>query len=398
MAERASPGTADSFVRHWPRLDGVDLLRGCAILFVLLNHVNMRLVIGHIPYGNALPPPLLRMLIWNGQRGVQMFFVISGFLITSISIRRWGDLSRVRVFDFYRLRFARIAPLLLLLLLVLTVLDLTHVTNYVVSAKTGGLSSALVAALTFRLNVLEARHGYLPGSWDVLWSLSVEETFYVFFPLICRMLGARKRLFVALMLVFVALGPIARAVLDQGNAVWHEYSYLGGMDAIALGCLTALALSSVRLGRRQVWWAGLSGMTLLAASMGFRIPALADTGLNMSIVAIGTCLTIAASAQGTWRSPAILRPLMSLGQRSYETYLTHMFVVFTFFQLFLRLGKRAYAVPLLFLAVICIAGAVGALTARYYTEPLNALLRARWRVARRKLNSSPPPLERAIGG
>ena len=139
-------------------------------------------------------------------------------------------------------------------------------------------------------------------------------------------------------------------------------------------------------------------MTLLAASMGFRITALADTGLNMSIVAIGTCLTIAANAQGTWRSPAILRPLMSLGQRSYETYLTHMFVVFTFFQLFLRLGKRAYAVPLLFLAVICIAGAVGALTARYYTEPLNALLRARWRVARRKLNSSPPPLERAIGG
>ena len=398
MAERAHPDPANAFARHWPRLDGVDLLRGCAILFVLLNHVNMRLVIGHIPYGNALPPSLLRMLIWNGQRGVQMFFVISGFLITSISIRRWGDLSRVRALDFYRLRFARIAPLLLLLLLVLSVLDLTHATNYVVSAKTGGLSSAVVAALTFRLNVLEARHGYLPGSWDVLWSLSVEETFYLFFPLICKMLGARKRLFVALMLGFVALGPIARAVLDQGNAVWHEYSYLGGMDAIALGCLTALALSSTHLGRRQVWWAGLSGMILLAASMGFRILALTHTGLNMSIVAIGTCLVIAASAQGAWRSPAVLRPLVSLGQRSYETYLTHMFVVFTFFQLFLRLGKPSYAVPLLFTAVIFIAGVVGALTARFYSEPLNALLRARWQVARRRLDSGAPPLERAIEG
>ena len=41
----------DAFARRWPRLDGVDLLRGLAILFVLLNHVNMRLVIGHIPYG-----------------------------------------------------------------------------------------------------------------------------------------------------------------------------------------------------------------------------------------------------------------------------------------------------------------------------------------------------------
>ena len=212
------------------------------------------------------------------------------------------------------------------------------------------------------------------------------------------MLGSRKRLFVALMLGFVALGPIARAVLDQGNAVWHEYSYLGGMDAIALGCLTALALSSIHLGRRQVWWAGLSGMALLAVSMGFRIPALAHTGLNMSIVAIGTCLVIAASAQGTWRSPAVLRPLASLGQRSYETYLTHMFVVFTFFQLFLRLGKPTYAVPLLFTAVIFVAGCVGALTARFYSEPLNALLRARWQMARRRLDSGPLPLERAIEG
>jgi peptidoglycan/LPS O-acetylase OafA/YrhL len=358
-------------------------MRGLAILFVLLNHVNMRLVIGHIPYGTRLPRFLLPTLVWNGQHGVQMFFAISGFLITSTSIRRWGDLSRVRVLDFYRIRFARIAPLLLLLLLILSVLDVADVPNYVISSRTGGLGAALLAALTFRVNVLEARHGYLPGSWDVLWSLSVEETFYFFFPLVCRVLGGRKRPFVAMLLIFVALGPVARAVLARGNEVWYEYSYLGGVDAIALGCLTALALCAVRLERHQVWLAGLAGTAVLTFSLVSTLPALVHTGLDMSIVAVGTCLTIAASEQSAWRSPVVLRPLVGLGQRSYETYLTHMFVVFAIFQLFLSLGKPPFLVPLLFGAVILIAGILGALTAQLYSEPLNGLLRSRWQKARR---------------
>lgn len=387
----------DTFGRTWPRLEGVDLLRGLAILFVLLNHVNMRLVIGHIPYGTRVPPSILPILVWNGQHGVQMFFAISGFLITSTSIRRWGDLSRVRVADFYRIRFARIAPLLLLLLVVLSVLDLAHVHDYVVSSRTGGLGAALLAALTFRVNVLEAHHGYLPGSWDVLWSLSVEETFYCFFPLVCRVLGGRRRLFVAALLIFVALGPVARIVFDRGNEVWYEYSYLGGMDAIALGCLTALALSAVRLERRQVRVAGLTGTVMLAFLLVINVPVLVNTGLDMSLLAIGTCLVVAASEQSGWRSPALLRPLVGLGQRSYETYLTHMFVVFTLFQLFLSLGKPPFGVPLLFATVILIAGIVGALTARLYSEPLNRQLRSRWQQAPRRLASA-VPAESGIDG
>jgi peptidoglycan/LPS O-acetylase OafA/YrhL len=227
------PQLTDAFGRRWPRIDGIDLLRGAAIVLVLLNHINMRLVLAHILYGTALPPLLLSTLVWNGQAGVQIFFAVSGFLITSTSLKRWGELSRIRVLDFYRMRIARIAPLLLLLLLVLSVLDLARVHDYVISSRTGGLGAALQAALTFRVNVLEARHGYLPGSWDVLWSLSVEETFYLFFPLVSRALGGRKGFFVAVLLLLIALGPLARTVLDHGNEVWYEYSYLGGMDAIA---------------------------------------------------------------------------------------------------------------------------------------------------------------------
>jgi peptidoglycan/LPS O-acetylase OafA/YrhL len=105
----------------WKRLDGVDLLRGLAIFFVLMNHVNIRLLIAKIPYTAKIPALLVPSLVWNGQFAVQIFFAVSGFLITSTTLRRWGSLSNVNVRDFYRLRFARIAPLFILVLLVLSI-------------------------------------------------------------------------------------------------------------------------------------------------------------------------------------------------------------------------------------------------------------------------------------
>ncbi|HEY5068591.1 MAG TPA: acyltransferase family protein, partial [Candidatus Acidoferrum sp.] len=134
------------------RLDGVDLLRGLAIFFVLMNHVNMRLVIAGVPYTEHLPPQLTTFLFWSGQRGVQIFFAISGFLITSTTLRRWGALSQVSLRGFYLMRFARIVPLLLTLLAVLSVLHLAHLQNFIVPEKTGGLPRALLAALTFHIN------------------------------------------------------------------------------------------------------------------------------------------------------------------------------------------------------------------------------------------------------
>ncbi|MFZ0479929.1 MAG: acyltransferase, partial [Terriglobales bacterium] len=199
----------------------------------------MRLLIAQVPYTNGLPSQFISSMVWNGQFGVQMFFAVSGFLITATTLKRWGSVPQVSLRGFYRMRFARIAPLLVLLLTVLSLLHLAHLKYFVVPAKTGGLGRALLAALTFHVNVLEARRGYLPGNWDILWSLSVEEIFYLFFPLFARLL-TRGRSFIALLLSLVVLGPFARTVLAHGNEVWKEYSYLGGMDAIALGCLTAL--------------------------------------------------------------------------------------------------------------------------------------------------------------
>lgn len=66
----------------WSRIDGVDLLRGVSIIFVLMNHVNMRLLGAHVPYLIGIPHQLAYTVAWNGQFAVQMFFVVSGYLST----------------------------------------------------------------------------------------------------------------------------------------------------------------------------------------------------------------------------------------------------------------------------------------------------------------------------
>jgi peptidoglycan/LPS O-acetylase OafA/YrhL len=379
VAERVmSPQQPKDSSHSWRRLDGIDILRGLAILLVLMNHVNIRLRGARVPYTDGLPEQLVSSLVWNGQLGVQIFFAISGFLITSTTLRRWKSLSGIRVLDFYRLRFARIAPLLLLLLAVLSIFHFAQIKNFVVLPKTGGLSRALLAALTFRVNVLEAQKGYLPANWDILWSLSVEEVFYLFFPLACWLL-ARGKAFVGVLLLFVALGPFAQAVLAQGNEIWREYSYLGGMDAIALGCLTALVISATRFSRRTLWTLFSIGAVIVCFCLCFSLHinawGLQRNGLDMTILAFGTCMIIAAAAQTQWQCPRLLTPLVRLGQFSYEVYLTHMFVVFMLFNVFLNTGKSLRTVPALFLGVIILAGVLGAAVARFYSEPVNRFIR-----------------------
>jgi peptidoglycan/LPS O-acetylase OafA/YrhL len=367
--------------QHWTRLDGIDLLRGLAIFFVLMNHVNIRLLIAKVPYTKFLPNQLVHALVWNAQLGVQMFFVVSGFLITSITLRRWGQLSKVNLRDFYVLRFARIAPLLFLLLAALSGLHFAHVKDFVVTAKTGGVGRALLAALTLHVNVLEAQRGYLPGNWDILWSLSVEEMFYLFFPLVCRLFG-RGKLLIAILLVFVALGAPGRTVLAHGNEVWSEYCYLGGMEGIALGCLTAIIVSPRRFSRSVLWFLAAAGIAIVSLSLLLSLQGyqgwLGRTGLNFTLLGLGTSMFIAATAQTLWKSPRLLSPLLRIGQYSYEVYLTHMFIVFGLFDLFLYLGKPMRLVLPLFVIAIVLAGLVGAAVAQLYSEPMNRSLRNRW--------------------
>ena len=382
--------------RTWNRIDGIDLLRGLSIVFVLMNHVNMRLLGAHVPYTEGLPAQLTDTLVWNGQFAVQMFFVISGYLITSTSIRRWKKPETLKIKSFYLLRFARIAPLMILLLLILSGLHLAQVPGYVVSQKTGGLGRALLAALTFHIGYLEATRGYLPGNWDILWSLSVEEMFYLFFPLAAR-LFRKQWLLVPLLALFVIAGPFARMKAFNPNPVWREYSYLGGMDAIALGCLMAMFLSKKQLSRAWIRFCGTMGSALLIFSLGFSIQGykwgLGRNGLNFTILAVGVCLLIAAASQSSWRSPRVLSPLLILGQRSYEIYLTHMFAVLALFAVFIHLGKPLQGVPVLFISAILAAGVLGWGVSVLYAEPMNRLIRRRTGTDKASLGAAVPEVD-----
>jgi peptidoglycan/LPS O-acetylase OafA/YrhL len=389
MIENPIPDPA----RSWKRIDGVDCLRALAIFYVLMNHVNMRLWGAHVPYTAGLPRALVTALVWQGQSGVQIFFAVSGFLITSTAMQRWGQLSNVSLRDFYRIRFARIVPLLFALLAVLTLLHGLRLEDFIVRAKQGGLGGALWAALTLRIGLLEATKGYLPANWDILWSLSVEEAFYLFFPLACVVLR-RRRFLVPMLLVFVVMGPFARTVWTHGNEVWQECSYLGGMDAIAMGCLTALGLAHREISRRVVMGLAIVGAALLVFARGFEAQmdqlGLENRGLGMTIIGLGACLLIAAAAQSQWRAPRVFSPVLAYGRRSYEIYLTHMFVVFACFNLFVKAGKPLGFVLPLFLVVILLAGVVGELVGRFYSEPANRWLRVRWGDGPRSLGAVLP--------
>jgi peptidoglycan/LPS O-acetylase OafA/YrhL len=169
------------------------------------------------------------------------------------------------------------------------------------------------------------------------------------------------------------------------------------MDAIALGCLTALFVGRRSLSRKALWAVWSFGTALLIFSLAFSIRAyiwgLGRNGLNMTILAVGTCTVITAVAQAQWQAPRILKPLLKLGQRSYEVYLTHIFVVLGLFNLFVAANKPMKAVPVLFIAIILFAGLLGEFVARGYSEPMNRWLRKRWGDGPKRLGSVIEPDE-----
>lgn len=361
------------------RNESIDFIRGLSIISVILLHIHIRIPFNQGWLESLLPQKLVNILFFSGYYGVMAFFVVSGFLITTASLKRWTTLSNIRYGQFFRIRFARIMPCLAGLIIILCGLHLLGVEGFVITNTS--LKQAVFSALTFHINWLEAQIGYLPGPWDVLWSLSVEEAFYIFFPLLCIFVR-NELVFKLILFTFIILGPFARCGFSD-NEMWSDHSYLSCMDGIAMGCLAALFANKRVLTSKALKYIFTLGFLLFVFVFVFRkqvaMLGLSKIGLNVTLLEAGIALILISLHQWSIQSPyqksKFSTPILWFGRNSYEVYLTHSFIVIFMTQLFKKLSSPVSIVIPWYLAIMLLSGVIGHIVARYYSEPLNKLLK-----------------------
>src|SRR5262249_24954823 len=152
----------------------VDGLRGISIFLVVLFYFDMYYHLRTCDLAQFLGlRHVITLITGNGYFGVTMFFVISGFLITSTSLHRYGSLRSISPLNFYWFRFARIAPCLALVLSVLVALHYSGNPYCRLDTKGYSVFTAVVRVLTFRFNALLVHFGWNINQWNLLWSLSI---------------------------------------------------------------------------------------------------------------------------------------------------------------------------------------------------------------------------------
>lgn len=361
---------------------GIDLLRGIAILLVVLHHIAIRISLNKGVLAELLPKWLLNAIMFNGYEAVMMFFVISGFLITTNTLSRWGSVDRMVVRDFYVRRAARILPCLLALIGVLSVLHLAGVQDYVIARPGQSLAGAVMSALGLYLNWYEGQTGYLPANWDVLWSLSIEELFYLAFPLVCLTVG-RTRLLLPLLIVFGLSLPFTHAAI-VGNDIWKEKAYLPGMAAIATGVAGALIATRIQtVGRSVIALLSVLGTMGIVANLfaGSVVWPVLGSGSILLLTLATICLVLAFHWQAQTALPWSFRGtgwLRACGRWSYEIYLTHMFVILPIVQIFKATGADIRWGFLWYLPTVTLACCAGWFVARFFSAPCDRAIRRRF--------------------
>ena len=362
------------------RYDIIDMLRGVAILLVVIRHIQLRIPFDELL--NHIPEQLINALFISGNEGVRIFFVISGFIITMTSLNRYSDLANINAKQFYLFRFARIAPCLIALLLILTVLHFSGVNGYVINSKFT-YTEALFSALSFHLNWLEGMKGYLPPSWDVLWSLSVEEAFYLAFPIVC-LASRRKELIYLVLIALIITGPFYRLSLE-GQKVWQAKAYFSCMDSIAIGCLFAIMSYKKVIPKLVTTLFSTIGVIIvlfvLVQKRGTAYPFLSELYLFKTLLSVGVGLLLISSIRqqlsGWFRT--LLSPLIFYGKISYEVYLSHVFVVLAGVALYRHYGSNLSYSLFWLIGMIALSALLGYLVKEYFSEPMNTWIRNRYK-------------------
>ncbi|HUN60361.1 MAG TPA: acyltransferase family protein [Candidatus Sulfotelmatobacter sp.] len=285
----------------------IDGLRAVAVLSVLAFHIRLHGIQG-------------------GFVGVDVFFVISGYLISSIVFTEIAE-SRYSIIGFYERRIRRIFPALFAMLAVFSVLAAV----YLLPAELVGYSKSMLAATASASNFYFWRHsGYfdMPTSYPLLhtWSLAVEEQFYILFPLflllVRKLFPTRLRVSVTF-LFFVSL--VASAVVVSQNRETAFYMPYTRAWELLLGTILSLGLFP-RLGvawQRNV--VTFAGMVLIAISIFFYSEQTLFPGLSALAPCVGSALIIGAGESGSSLIGKLLswRPIVFIGLISYSLYLWH---------------------------------------------------------------------------
>jgi len=299
----------NSRARPQDRIPSLDGLRAISIVMVLFGHLaGTRGFPVSYAIGNRLG---------LAEVGVHVFFVISGYLITRLLLEELERHGRISLQSFYIRRTLRIFPPYYLFLGVLLVLSAV---GLIVLG-----SSDLPRALTYTSNYDEHRTWFVGHTW----SLSVEEQFYLMWPLLLVASGRRRAIVIAA--IVVVLAPIVRIVSWEwlglsGDAIGSRFETVA--DAIAIGCL--LAATRTWLHQQPLYmralsspWFALVPLVGIAAQTLHDHP-VADFLVGVSVINVAAALTIdwcVTYASGRVGRVMNATPLVVIGTLSYSLYL-----------------------------------------------------------------------------